>query len=254
MLTIDATMRARYWTTVRNEGRCTRRIANLADVILAVSDIYYHKTVLWGHAREGRGQHALTDKSPERANVDALLSEIGHRIWEYFNGGPNTANTQENFDEFHSDLCDYFLSKINAIREKVGYAPMSYGQAQKLINLTFKYLTCYADYETYADLFHYSHMVIDSNVLGSFSKSKLSALLGTPVTSVIKISNHSWTSFSKSDYLNIVSEYRRVIGPYIGGKSYMHLEYCIWHRAGAPVTSFASSGGSPAAPIAGFHK
>ncbi len=186
MLTIDATMRARYWTTVRNEGRCTRRIANLADVILAVSDIYYHKTVLWGHAREGRGQHALTDKSPERANVDALLSEIGHRIWEYFNGGPNTTNTQGNFDEFHSDLCDYFLSKINAIREKVGYAPMSYGQAQKLINLTFKYLTCYADYETYADLFHYSHMVIDSNVLGSFSKSKLSALLGTPVTSVIK--------------------------------------------------------------------
>ncbi len=253
MLTIDATMRARFWTTVRDEGRCTRRIESLDDVVSAVSDIYYGGAI-WNRAKGDRKKRAATNNGPERANVDALLSEIGHRIWAYFNDEANAMNTQENFDEFHSDLCDCFLLEINAIRAKVGYAPMSYGQAQKLINLTFKYLTAYQDYETFADLFHYSHMVIDRQVIDIFTKPKLSALLGTPVTSAMKIGNRSWTSFTKDEYLSIVSEYRRVIGPHIGSKSYMHLEYCVWHRPGAPVTSFASSGGAPAEPIARFHK
>lgn len=253
MLMIDAAMRARFWTTVRNESRCTRRIASLDDVASTVSDIYYDGTI-WNRAKGGRGKRALKSDSSEKADVDALLSGIGHRVWAYFNDKPNAMNAQEDFDEFHSDLCDCFLLEINAIRAKVGYVPMSYGQAQKLINLTFKYLTCYEDYENFADLFRYSHMVIDSQVIGVFTRSKLSALLGAPVTSTIKIGNRSWTSFTKDEYLSIVSECRRVIGPHIGSKSYMHLEYCVWHRAGAPVTSFASSGGAPAAPIARFHK
>ena len=253
MLMIDAAMRARFWTTVRNESRCTRRIDSLDDVVSAVGDIYYDGTI-WNRSRGGRGKRALKSGSSEKADVDALLSETGRRIWAYFKDEPNAMNAQESFDEFHSDLCDCFLLEINAIRAKAGFAPMSYGQAQKLINLAFKHLTCYEDYENFADLFRCSHMVIDSQVIGIFTRPKLSALLGAPVTGTIKIGNRSWTSFTKDDYLNIVSEYRRVIGPHIGDKSYMRLEYCIWHRVGAPVTSFASSGGAPAEPIGRFHK
>lgn len=45
-----------------------------------------------------------------------------------------------------------------------GLKSATYGNAQKMINILFKYLTCFDDYPKYADLFSYCHMPIDGYI------------------------------------------------------------------------------------------
>ncbi len=169
--------------------------------------------------------------------------------------GPNRANDRVNFDLFHGELCESFLEGINKIRKNDDLAELTYGQAQKLINLTFKYLTTYSDYEKYADLFHFSHMVIDSTVLETLlSNRKLSQFIKIGSTKVDFTVSHGWTNMDKEEYYNLLTEYRKAIDSYLGDKSYMHLEYCIWSNKRHPILKLKNSGGVDAIPISKFHK
>ena len=163
-------------------------------------------------------------------------------------------NNQNNFDEFHSSLCDMFVNGLNPIRNSAGYSDISYGQAQKLINLTFKYLSCYDDYADFADLFTHCHMVIDNIVLNCLSKSSLTTLFGrSPARKINHLyggafNGKGWTEFSREDYLSLLEEYRAVIDPMLAGLSYMEVEYHMWPRPSLIVRS-----GIMPSPIHKFH-
>ena len=184
-----------------------------------------------------------------------MLNNIGELIYDYFNNEGNTTNNQINFDKFHEILCDKFLKGINTIRATAGLSDMSYGQAQKLINLTFKYLTTYDDYLDFADLFSYCHMVIDSIVLSNLGRNRIGMILGVrPVKGISNLKGSQfkgkgWTSFTKEDYLSLVHEYRTMIASYIGDNTYMQIEYHMW-----PTYSPISSTGTYAKPINKFYK
>lgn len=263
MSIINQNLRQAFEDNVFSRKRCVapqnypfavRRISNRADVIYAVKEVYYHPNTLWAHARGGKGKHALTANAPFKSQVDALLESIGQRYFEYFNAEPNMDNNRINFDKFHSDLCEMFMNGLNPIRSRAGYSDISYGQAQKLINLTFKYLSCYADYLSFADLFTHCHMVIDNIVLNCLSKSSLTVLFG--VSPVRKISHLSgggfngkgWTEFSKEDYLQLVKEYREVIDPMLMDLTYMEVEYNMW-----PAPSLITRSGLKPKSISKFH-
>ncbi len=240
----------------------SRSIRSRTDVISAVKNVYFHPdrpvfrraSERGGPAKMGRAAYKMIEIAPCRESVEDLIDELGSHIWKYFNLEPNKANNQTNFDELHEQLCDLFLGGINPLRSGVGYAPMSYGQAQKLINLTFKYLTCYGDYPEFSDLFHYSHMTLDSIVIAKLRDTKtMTAILGAqqPIDG-IHASNLTWTSFTKNDYKTFVNESRRVFGGYLGTQwSFMHLEYCLWAQG---EITLSDSGGGLAIPIDGFHE
>lgn len=233
-----------------------RRISDLNDVISAVKEIYFGK-VIYPRTGPNSLRKALNHGPQAKKNsLNSLLTSIGTKIHNYFVLEPNCDYTQENFDDFHNKLCKEFLDGINQLRNSVELADLTYGQAQKLINLTFKYLTTYSDYQTYAYLFRYCHMTIDKTVLKVLSnQNSLTAFLGTNAPGRLPVSNLSWTKMSKQEYTRLVNDYRNIIDAYLGDKSYMHLEYCIWNEDKHGLTPLPNSGGHIDATIIDkFHK
>ena len=81
---------------------------------------------------------------------------LAKKIQTYFK------NPTPNIDNFHNDWCADYISDLNA--EK--YTTATYGQAQKVVNMTFKYLYCLDNARTtYNDHFENCHVALDSYTL-----------------------------------------------------------------------------------------
>ena len=169
------------------------------------------------------------------AAIIHALSPLVDKIWAYFNLTPNTSNNQSNFDKFHEDLCDCFLS----ISTGAGFTH-TYGNAQKMVNMLFKYLTCFDDYKDFADLFSYCHVPIDSIILGKFN-----LIYHVPNTTDGRVyrgrysgkyNGVAWTAMSKNDYTALVKDYRTALFSIKGNHSWLGLEYYIWGGTTIPTT------------------
>ena len=199
-----------------------------ADVKLAVYDIYYSGITFRG----SKIDYAI-EKIPCITNVLDWLSES---IYNYFNNKkPNTSNIQDEFDEFHKKLCNDYIKKSNNCRKSANISgTLSYGNAQKMINMIFKYLACYEDYDKFADLFSYCHIPIDSIILCCMQRvydlnntPKYTCICkkhGIPGTAKIKVSisqdndgkfsysasfdSLSWSQLDEPHYLALVEIYR----------------------------------------------
>lgn len=121
-----------------------------------------------------------------------LVNIISEKIYNYFNMEPNTP-------EFHSELCKDFLTISSQCGKKY-----TYGNAQKFINMCFKYLICFADYIEYADLFSYCHIPIDSNILEQLKKCETR-------TTTFKYNGLPWTKLDDVNYKNLVDDYKSLI-------------------------------------------
>lgn len=87
------------------------------------------------------------------------LDTLAKSIQAYFSGKAYT--TQTAFDNFHNELCEKFIKVL----EKANYSA-TYGQAQKIVNMTFKYLYCLDDASgKYEDYFKYCHIALDTFTL-----------------------------------------------------------------------------------------
>lgn len=85
----------------------------------------------------------------------------------------NEFENQEEFNEMHHRICKEFLDEYNNILTSHGCDEQQYGKAQKIVNMTFKYLSCYKDADNYSNIFRYCHMALDSYTLGWFSNKVL---------------------------------------------------------------------------------
>lgn len=73
-------------------------------------------------------------------------------------------SSQEQFDAMHEELCENFLAQYNELLSKNNLESHAFGKAQKIVNMTFKYLYCFEDSNKYNAWFEYAHMPIDSIV------------------------------------------------------------------------------------------
>lgn len=94
---------------------------------------------------------------------DEAICNIAENIEKYFKKDPPS---EEIFDQFHYHQlckiwCDSFENDIGA-----------YGKAQKIVNMTFKYLRCCDDASDHEDYFRYCHMPLDSFTLEWFKRAK----------------------------------------------------------------------------------
>ena len=118
---------------------------------------------------------------------DKLCEDISNYIYEYF------ISKDIDFDCFHNCLCKKFIS--------LSGNKYNYGNAQKFINMLFKYLACFKDVEEYEDKFENCHIPLDSHIL-----KVLSTKDGIDICK-----NKSWVKLNESDYLEIVAEYRKTL-------------------------------------------
>lgn len=91
---------------------------------------------------------------------DICCKKVLELIREYRRDIPKT---QDEFNEKHSHMCTEFLECLNAELDKHRVAKQKYGKAQKIINMTFKYLFCFEDAS--AEHFQFCHMPLDSYLL-----------------------------------------------------------------------------------------
>lgn len=88
-------------------------------------------------------------------------AELAKAIQNYFKG--QACAKKEDFDTLHFNLCNDFIKNLSSI----GYTSVTYGQAQKIVNMTFKYLYCLngATSPQYNDYFDFCHVALDSFTL-----------------------------------------------------------------------------------------
>ena len=119
-----------------------------------------------------------------------------------------TKSNQKEFDKWHKDRCNY-ISKI--YKDKVGESfdnekTLYYGQQQKWINMTLKYLYVIYNLKGIDDLnevYKYFHIPVDSVVLDNVENIE--------IPKDEKNKNKCWSKWNKEEYLNFQKEMRKNI-------------------------------------------
>ena len=94
-----------------------------------------------------------------------LRQELARKLYEYMNSIDTFGWNQSDYDEWHQETCDEFKNGMNSIKKINGV--VAFGKAQKIVNMSFKYLFCLKDAEDerYAGKFKFCHMPLDSFTL-----------------------------------------------------------------------------------------
>ena len=96
----------------------------------------------------------LGNKSPNQKLAD--------NIQNYFKYNTKKNISEREFDELHGKWCTEYRNDLKT----VGYSKATYGQAQKVVNMTFKYLYCLnGATTTYNGYFKHCHVALDSFTL-----------------------------------------------------------------------------------------
>lgn len=91
-------------------------------------------------------------------------------LYDYFTkNSPFGHKNQADFDKWHDDTCKQFCSHMNHLNQKKHFPKKfntTYGHAQKVLNMTFKYLYCTASYQAEVEkIDQFLHMTLDSYTL-----------------------------------------------------------------------------------------
>ena len=115
------------------------------------------------------------DKKNFKEEVKAILKNIIKN--EDKNQNINNINNQDEFDTWHHGLCDNIIEKCKKIEkykntdegteEKIQF---TYGQAQKWVNMTIKYLYILNDH-TFDNVFDFLHIPVDNYILDIANKN-----------------------------------------------------------------------------------
>lgn len=152
-----------------------------------------------------------------------IFDKIGTEIKAQIEEADSIAN-QKDFDELHEKLCQFCTEQF----KKYDYS-ITYGQAQKIINMAFKYLYCCNDAEKYEEtVFSHCHMPLDSFILKWCSECNLPE----------KCNEDAWSKLGKDKYVKIQQEIRAYLNQgntyKVGGnevelpKTVLAAEFIIW--------------------------
>ncbi len=90
-------------------------------------------------------------------NIENALVWLSKKLFEYIH-----AETVD-FDSWHTATCEDFCDLIRSLHKEIPY-----GKAQKIVNMSFKYLYCFDDSQRYSHKFSKCHMALDSYTLEWF--------------------------------------------------------------------------------------
>ena len=128
-------------------------------------------------------------------NSDNAKNTLAEEIRAYFKDRMPCQSADE-FDELHNSLCNIFLASLS----QSGYNDATYGQAQKVVNMTFKYLYCLDNAITdYNDYFEYCHVALDSFTLEWIWRNCDPGRLNK---------YEAWSNLKKGDYRDVKGDYK----------------------------------------------
>lgn len=129
-------------------------------------------------------KRTMTGIGNYRDEKDATLNEIVEELHSYFNDDSIPMNNKD-FDKKHKALCNLWYKKF--VKTDIG----TYGKAQKIVNMAFKYLYCCPDAKENEDYFKYCHVTLDSFTLEWFVREVRST------KKIVKKYVSTWSSIEK---------------------------------------------------------
>ena len=202
-----------------NNGVAIMSIKNKEDIVLAIKKAYidmsprtFKKIDTWWNNKNNAKSGNERKKDVEKAWQDAkkeLFEWLASAFYTYFQ------NECNDFNKWHQTICDQFLKKFKPILSQYGYdadSSLKYGKAQKIVNMTFKYLFCFDDANQYNTKFNECHMPIDSYILkwyGDISGDKRKLV---------------WSDLEKEEYYELQGNIKSILGknnPFLA-------EFYIW--------------------------
>lgn len=113
------------------------------------------------------------------------FDDISEGLKEYFNG--NACENAEEFDKKHIKWCDKWREKFPS--SNIG----TYGKAQKIVNMAFKYLYCCKDACEKEDYFKYCHVPLDTFTLEWFCRECRDKIVKDKIASWSAIAEYNLT-------------------------------------------------------------
>lgn len=170
----------------------------------------------------------------EKQNANKSLR---NRLENYFKS--YTMTSQSDFDEWHMKTCENLIKEFGTWGV---YLELTHGQAQKWVNISFKYLYAFTLFgccvkgfpaEIVVEKMKYCHLPLDNIVICSLSQEEIDKL--KKIDTKWKINKKSWTydgrSWSKlteTDYITIQEELREVFGKTRKGQTMLQIDFDIW--------------------------
>lgn len=192
-----------------NNGVAIMSIKNKEDIVLAIKKAYidmsprtFKKIDTWWNNKNNAKSGNERKKDVEKAWQDAkkeLFEWLAVEFYTYFQ------NDCTDFDNWHKTICEGFLNRFKPILNEYGYdaeKSLKYGKAQKIINMTFKYLFCFDDAENYGEKFNVCHMPIDSYILNWYNDSSKDKCIV------------AWSDLEKEQYYKIQENIKNILDGY----------------------------------------
>lgn len=162
-----------------------------------------------------------------KGHKDAIRDESVEWLARYLEtSSPFQITDQGAFDEWHTTTCNAYCERMNTFIRENGFSfAITYGRAQKVLNMTFKYLYCTGSYRAPVEsIAPYLHMTLDGYTLKWYKQVVLPAinvrrtpgtpkLKGTDVPEWSKMDEpgkHPYSDIQKRirEYLPTAAEYR----------------------------------------------
>ena len=139
-----------------------------------------YKKIVSGPAYKDFTPRTISGIKKEKIQSD--LDWLANELYKYI-----TQSIDTNFEVWHNTTCTNFCKRVN---QSHGHIP--YGKAQKIVNMSFKYLFCLNDSQKYIERFSGCHMALDKYTLEWFIRFVLSKK-GLKHISVTQIRETSWS-------------------------------------------------------------
>ena len=149
---------------------------------------------------------------------------------------------KEDFNAWHKQCCKEFQTEYNKLLEGK-YHKIKYGKAQKIVNMTFKYLFCYADADSYRGHFQYCHMPLDSFTLTWYRREAKKYMKQNGELwyqdNKNRVDNLTWSDMEWDEYIKIQEDISKILVNYkikIGNQEIslpensLEAEFYIWQN------------------------
>ena len=167
------------------------------------------------------------------------LKHLSAKFEEYFKA---PEKNKGDFNAWHEQCCKEFQTEYNKSLEGK-YHKIKYGKAQKIVNMTFKYLFCYVDADNFGGHFLYCHMPLDSFTLTWYRREAKKYMKQNGELwyqdNKNRVDNLTWSDMEGDEYIKIQEDISKILVNYkikIGNqeislpKNSLEAEFFVWQN------------------------
>ena len=152
------------------------------------NDVVYTAAVKLGYLDMCRTCHGIGAKVSADQREESF-EKLGGEIKGLLSD--SSIDSQEAFDAKHKELCHYYMKLLSEYQYEI-----KYGQAQKVVNMAFKYLFCCEDASS-KPAFKYCHMPLDGLIL-NWCKKEFKISVNSDKDACSKLTEEKYTDITEA--------------------------------------------------------